>query len=59
LIVTEGTASAVLFPNRGVVPLVTAGVMEPRPVAVITTLFSGAAFTTAVFAETGKPRLDP
>jgi hypothetical protein len=53
LIVIVGIARALLKPGVGVVPLGTAGLIAPKPVAVRTIEDPGAAFTTTVFAEEG------
>jgi hypothetical protein len=48
-----GIASALLKPGVGLVPLTTAGLMAPKPVAERTTGDPGAAVKTTVFAGEG------
>jgi hypothetical protein len=58
LIVTAGIAKTSFVPV-GTVPLGTAGVMVPNPVAVISTVLPGAAFVVAMLAVNGTPTLVP
>src|SRR5580692_7666586 len=51
--VTDGVANALLALDEGTVPLATAGLMEPKPVAARTTVLPGDAFTMTVFARIG------
>jgi hypothetical protein len=54
LILIAGVTNALLAPGEGIVPLATAGLTDPNPVATISKVVPGAAGMLAVLAEEGS-----